>query len=325
MKAAVLQGFGGPEVLSVQDVPAPEGKPGWAVVELRASALNWHDVLVRQGRYASPLPHVPGADGAGVRTDTGEEVVILPSLFWGDREAAPGERFEILGDHIPGTYAERVLVPEECLAPKPAGYDWAQAAALSLVGVTAFRALVSRAGLRAGESVLIIGAGGGVATAAAGLARGLGARVTVTGSSAAKVARAVDAGAEAGVLHTEENWPGAAREASPGGAGFDVVLDAVGLWEKSIRAVRAGGRLVVLGANVSETAPMDVRHFYFGQFSLLGTTMGSPADFRGLLDLVAGGRVPPPAIGATFRLDEIADAHRRLEAGTAVGKVVVIP
>ncbi|GAC84649.1 putative oxidoreductase [Gordonia paraffinivorans NBRC 108238] len=323
MKAVVMRDFGGAEVLQIGERPEPVSRPGWVTVWLHAAALNWHDVLVRQGRYGSPLPHTPGADGAGVRTDTGEAVVILPSLFWGDRSDAPGPEFDILGDHLPGTYAEAVSVPEECAAAKPAGYSWAEAAALPLVGVTAYRALVTRAGLQAGESLLIIGAGGGVATMAIALASAIGAQVFVTGSSEAKLARARATGAVDGVLHTADDWPERAKAAAPGGRGFDVVLDPVGLWDRSVRTLRPGGRLVVLGANVAEQAPMDIRAFYFGQYSLLGTTMGGPADFQGLLELVEGGAVSPPVIAEALPLDQARRAHELLEAGAHIGKIVL--
>ncbi|HEY5856541.1 MAG TPA: zinc-binding dehydrogenase [Aldersonia sp.] len=324
MKAIVLDAFGGPERLVSGEVPEPEHTPGWVSVRLHASALNWHDVLVRQGRYRSPLPHIPGADGAGTRCDTGEPVVVLPSLHWGDRPEAPGPDWEILGDTTPGTYAEYVSVPEEVLAPKPADYTWAEAAALPLVGVTCYRALFTRAGLQAGESLLIVGSGGGVATTALSLGVAAGAQVSVTASSDSKFARAVESGAAGGVLHTDDDWPTKARALSPGGEGFDVILDPVGLWERSVQALRPGGRLVVLGANVAEHARMDVRPFFFGQYSLLGTTMGSPADFRGLLDLVSTGRVAAPIIAATFPLEDAAEAHRRLESGAEFGKIVLV-
>src|SRR5215207_3362833 len=136
-----MQAYGAPAVLALAEHADPVERPGWVVVRLQASALNWHDVLVRRGQYASPLPHVPGADGAGVRVDDGSPVVVLPSLFWGDREAAPSSVFEILGDHRPGTYAELVSVPEECVVPRPAGFSLPQAAAFGLVGVTTWRAL----------------------------------------------------------------------------------------------------------------------------------------------------------------------------------------
>ncbi len=323
MKAVVMRNFGGPEQLVLEEVTQPVPDPGSVLVELRASALNWHDVLVRRGQYRSPLPHTPGADGAGVRADTGEEVVILPSLGWGDSTDAPTADFQILGDHVAGTYAECVAVPAECVAPKPAGYSWEQAAALSLVGVTAYRALVTRARLARAESLLIVGAGGGVSTMALALARALGANVYVTASSSAKLDSARESGAVDGVLHTDNSWPERARALLPGGRGFDVVLDPVGLWQLSTRSLRPGGRLAVLGANVAEEARMDVRGFFFGQYSLLGTTMGGPEDFLGLLDLVARGAVTPPRIAASFPLAEAADAHRLLESGEAIGKVVL--
>lgn len=325
MHAAVLRTFGPARNLRFEEYPDPVAEPGWTVVRLRASALNWHDVLVRRGRYASPLPHVIGADGAGVRADTGEEVVILPSLRWGKDESAPGGDWQILGDHLPGTYAEAVRVPEECAVPKPAGLSWAEAAALPLVGVTAYRALFTRGRLRAGESLLVLGAGGGVATTAVALAAGIGARAVVTSSSTEKIEQARELGAVAGVLYTDADWPAAARELSPGGQGFDLVLDPVGSWSECLRALRPGGRLVVLGASRQEHVPIDVRQFYFGQYDLLGTTMGSPRDFAALLALLGSRRIAPPVIDRTFSLDQAAAAHEHLEQGRAFGKVVLTP
>lgn len=320
-----MSGFGDAEQLVIGDVAEPAPRLGWVTVKLEASALNWHDVLVRRGLYKSPLPHTPGADGAGTRTDTGEEVVIAPSLFWGGRTDAPAVDFEILGDTTAGTYAEYVSVPEECVLPKPAGYTWEQAAALGLVGVTCYRALVTRAALAAGESLLIVCAGGGVSTMAQTVGAAVGADVYVTASGQGKLDRARHSGAAGGVLHGDDGWPERAKALTPAGTGFDVILDPVGLWAHSVRALRPGGRLVVLGANVAEQVQMDVRPFFFGQYSLLGTTMGSPLDFRGLLDLVTAGAVPPPVIDSVFALDEAAAAHRHLESGRTVGKIVLRP
>ena len=269
------------------------------------------------------MPHILGADGAGVRSDSGDEVMIVPSLFWGDRPSAPGPRWEILGDRIPGTYAEFVSVPESCLAPKPASWTWEEAAAFPLVGLTCFRALVTRGRLRAGESLLVLGASGGVATAAVMLGCALGATVCVTSSSASKIANAKALGASEGVLYLDASWPEAARSLSPGGDGFDLVLDAVGAWVDATRALRPGGRLVVLGATLGETATLAIRPFYFGQFDLLGTTMGSEQDFAALLELVRAGRVAPPIIDRIFRLDEAAAAHHHLESRRGFGKVVL--
>ena len=323
MHAVVIGEFGDPAVLRPDSFPDPPERPGWATVELKAAALNWHDVLVRQGRYRSPLPHVIGADGAGVRRDTGDEVVIVPSLHWGERDEAPGADWEILGDNIPGTYAELVSVPAECLAPKPAGFSWVQAAALPLVGLTTYRALFSRGRLRAGESMLVVGAGGGIATMAVQLASHSGASIFVTSSSTDKIAQASTEGASGGVLHTDPDWPEQARQLSPSGRGFDLVLDPVGRWPESVRALRPGGRLVVLGANAAETAPMDVRRFYFGQYDLLGTTMGNVRDFTRLLGLLAEHRVPPPVIDRIFPLDQAAEAHEHLENARGFGKTVL--
>jgi NADPH:quinone reductase-like Zn-dependent oxidoreductase len=292
-------------------------------VALRASALNWHDVLVRQGRYKSPLPHIIGADGAGTRADTGEEVVVVPSLNWGDRDEAPGNRWEILGDYTAGTYAEMVSVPADCLAPKPRGLSWVEAAALPLVGVTTYRALFARGRLKSGESMLVVGAGGGIATMAISLAVAAGASITVTSSSTATIEYAVAAGARSGVLHDDDKWPEHARAVSPGRDGFDLILDPVGRWTESVRALRPGGRLVVLGANAAQTAAMDIRSFYFGQFDLLGTTMGSPRDFAGLLQMIDQCPVRPPAIDREFPLDRAAEAHEYLEGGRTFGKCVL--
>lgn len=324
MQAALLSAFGGPEVLVAGATDDPAPPPGWVVVELRAAALNWHDVLVRQGRYASPLPHVIGADGAGMRRDTGEEVVVIPSLRWGSREAAPGPDWEILGDRTRGTYAELVAVPVDCVAPRPAGLSWAQAAALPLVGLTAYRGLFTRGGLRAGDQVLLLGAGSGLTTMALSLAVAAGARVVVTSSSQDKIARAQELGAAGGVLYTEDGWPQAARDLTPGGRGFDLVFDSAGAtWPDSLAATRDGGRVVVMGATAGDRASLDVRRFYFGQHSLLGTTMGSPADFAGLLALLATNPTVAPVVDTTFPLDRAADAHRALEARTHMGKLVL--
>jgi NADPH:quinone reductase-like Zn-dependent oxidoreductase len=323
MQAVVFENYGGPEVLRLDTVDDPADEPGWVTVRLEAAALNWHDTLVRDGLYSSPLPHVPGADGAGVRADTGEEVLVLPSLRWGDDESAPGPGWEILGDRQRGTYAEAVRVPADCVAPKPAGWSWEQAAALPLVGLTVYRALFTRGRLRAGENLLVLGAGGGVATMAVQLAAAIGATVTVTSSSESKIDQARALGAAGGVLYTDPQWPAAARAASPGGRGFDLVLDSVGTWADSLAALRPGGRLVVLGASRARTALLDVRPYFFGQYELIGTTMGSPRDFAGLLRLLSEHAAAPVPISAVFGLDEAARAHEYLEAGGGFGKVVL--
>ena len=321
MKAVVQEAFGGPDVLRLADVPDPVPDDEHAVVRLHAAALNWHDVLVRRGRYGSPLPHVPGADGAGVDVETAAEVVVLPSLHWGEDDAAPGPQWEILGDSRFGTYAELVRVPRDCVAPKPQGLSWEQAAALPVVGLTTYRALFARGRLRAGERLLVLGAGGGVATTAVGLGSAVGARVYVTSSSDDKLARALELGAVGGVRYDDAAWPEAARDLA---GGFDLVLDSVGTWAESLRTLVPGGRLVVLGASRAETAQLDVRPFYFGQYDLLGSTLGSPRDFAALLRLIEEFDVAPPVIDRVFPLDRAAEAHVHLESGTGFGKTVLL-
>jgi NADPH:quinone reductase-like Zn-dependent oxidoreductase len=325
MHAAVLTDFGDPSVLRYGELPDPSPAPGEVVVELRTAALNRRDTYLRKGTnpaYRFPLPLVLGSDGAGVRRDTGEEVVIYPLLRWGEREEAPAPGYEILGGPSNGTYAELVAVPEENLYPKPTRLSWEEAAAFPLAGLTAYRALFSRAGLRAGETVLVLGAGSGVSTVAVSLAHQAGARVLVTSSSAAKIERARELGAEAGVDYTAGDWVGAVRELT-GGEGVDVVIDSVGAtWPDSLRCLRPGGRLAVFGATAGSTVELEARPIYFGQFSILGTTMGSPRDFAGLLRALEEGSWRP-VIDSVRPLAEAAEAHRRMEAGEQFGKLVL--
>lgn len=323
MRAARIASFGGPDTLALVECPEPTPPAGWAVVRLRAAGLNWHDCLVRQGAYPAPLPLTLGADGAGVRCDTGQEVMILPSLHWGPDERAPGPGFEILGDATDGTYAELVAVPAKNLFAKPDDWSWTEAAALGLAGATAYRALFTRGGLRPDETVLILGAGSGVSTIALGLANMTGARVLVTSSSETKLARAAELGAAGGTLYTDPAWPERVRELA-GDAGVDVVLDAIGsTWPKSLSVLKPGGRLVSFGATAGDTATVAVRPFYFGQQSILGTTMGSPRDFGDLLRLI--GRQPRwrPVIDTVLPLQRAADAHARMERRDHFGKLVL--
>jgi NADPH:quinone reductase-like Zn-dependent oxidoreductase len=323
LQAIVLREFGAPDVLHHEQLSDPYLPAGWALVELHAAALNWHDCLVRQGTYDVPLPRVLGGDGAGVRRDTGEEVVILPSLRWGADERAPGTGWEILGDYTDGTYAELVAVPEETLFGKPAGWSWPEAAALPLAGLTAHRALFARGGLARGETVLILGAGGGVATTAIGLARIAGARVLVTTSSDEKLAHAQTRGAEGGVLYTEPGWPQAIRELT-GGQGVDLVIDSVGsTWADALQTLRGGGRLVSFGATRAASTTVDVRRVYFGQYTILGTTMGSPRDFEALMRMVVSAPSWRPVIDRVLPLDAAAEAHAMMERREHTGKLVL--
>jgi NADPH:quinone reductase-like Zn-dependent oxidoreductase len=323
VQAISITTHGGPDVLELRAVPDPVPGPGEVLVELRAAAVNRRDVLVRGGigpAYRFPMPLVLGSDGAGIRRDTGEEIVILPSLDWGGSELRAGPDFRILGGPDDGTYAELVVVPEANAFPKPAGLTWTEAAALPLAALTAYRALFTMARLQPGETVLILGVGSGVSLAAIQLAVHAGARVIVTSSSDDKLRRAAELGSAAGFDYTEADWVGGVIDRT---GGVDVVLDSVGsTWPDSLAALAPGGRLVACGATGGGTATLSVRGLYLQQKQILGTKMGSPKDFAELLDLTRRGAVRP-IVDSTRPLGDAAAAHRRLESGRHFGKLVL--
>ena len=319
---AILVREGG--VLSFEEVADTVEEPGQVVVELRTAAVNRRDLLIRDPpgpAYRFPLPLVPGSDGAGVRRDTGEEVVIYPGLGWGPDERAAGPEWRILGGPDNGTYADLVKVPEENVFPKPRRLSWQEAAALPLAGLTAYRALFGVAALQADETVLILGAGGGVSTLAVQLAAQAGARVLVTSSSPQKIERVRELGAEAGVVYTEGDWATEVREFA--GGGVDLVVDSAGsTWSDSLRALRKGGRVVVFGATGGPAVELDVRFVYLNWLSILGTTMGSARDFAKLLDKVEQGSWAP-VVDSVRPVVEAESAHERMKAGDHFGKLVL--
>jgi zinc-binding alcohol dehydrogenase/oxidoreductase len=316
MKAIVVREGG---ELSYEDYDDPVAGPGEVVVELRTAAVNRRDLLVRNPpgpAYQFGRPVIPGSDGAGIRRDTGEEVVIYPGLAWGPREDAAGPDWRILGGPDNGTYAELVKVPEENVFPKPAHFSWEEAAAFPLAALTAFRALFEVGRLIRDETVLVLGAGSGVSTFAVSLAVQAGARVLVTSSSQEKIERAKELGAADGVLYTEEGWPEAVGP-------VDVVLDSVGAtWRDSLRALRKGGRLVVFGGTGGPEVTLDVRALYLSWQSILGTCMGSGRDFAGLLRMVDMA-VWQPVIDSVWPLAEVESAHNRMQDGRHFGKLVL--
>jgi NADPH:quinone reductase-like Zn-dependent oxidoreductase len=301
MKAVRIHEDGGPEVL----------------VELRAASLNHLDVFVRRGLPSVPKPRILGADGAGIRVDTGERVVINPGL-----EHADG-RISVVGEHFDGTHAELVAVPEESVYPLPDDLSFEEAAAFPLVFETAYRMLVTRAGLREGEWVLVWGVGGGVATAALSIATALGARVLATSSSDDKLARATELGADAVVNHATGDVRAAAKEAT-GGAGIDVVVEHVGeaTWATSLAVARQGGRVAVCGATTGPNPPANLHRIWWKQLTVVGSTMGGRTDFEGAYELVKSGRARP-VVDEVLPLSEIRAAHERLERGEQMGKIVL--
>jgi zinc-binding alcohol dehydrogenase/oxidoreductase len=311
--------------LALEQVDDPIAGLGEVVVELHAAAVNRRDLLVRNPpgpAYEFPLPLVPGSDGAGVRRDTGEEVVVYAGLGWGMREDAAGPDWRILGGPDDGTYAELVKLPEANVFPKPARFSWEEAAAFPLAAVTAYRALFTVGRLEAGETVLVLGAGSGVSTLAVQLASQAGARALVTSSAEEKIERARELGADGGALYTDAAWPDAVRELT-GGRGVEVVVDSVGTtWADSARCLRRGGRLVVLGGTGGPMVELDVRAIYLSWQSILGTTMGSPRDFAAMLRMVEEGKWRP-VIDSVSALAEAASAHERLQSGEHFGKLVL--
>ena len=315
MKAIRIHEDGGPEVLRYEDVTDPEPGDGEVLVELRAASLNHLDVWIRKGMPSVPKPRILGADGAGVLAGTDERVVINPGIL-------RGGKMHIVGETMDGTHAELIAVPRDYVHPIPGDLSFEEAAAFPLVFLTAYRMLVTRARLEAGEWVLVWGIGGGVATAAFELAKALGARTVVTSSSDAKLQRARELGADATVNHETDDVVSLVREVTGGGA--HVVVDDVGeaTWKRTLEAARPEGRIVVCGATTGPNPPSALHRVWWKQLSILGSSMGTPDDFRGAYDLIASGRARP-IVDRTFPLAEARAAHERLEAGEQLGKIVL--
>jgi zinc-binding alcohol dehydrogenase/oxidoreductase len=315
VKAIRIHEDGGPEVLRYEDAPDPEPATGEVLVELRAASLNHLDIWIREGRPSVPKPRILGADGAGVIAGTDERVVINPGL---ERDG----HITVLGEHRDGTHAQLVAVPREAVHPIPDGLDFEEAAAFPLVFETAYRMLATKARLQAGEWVLIWGIGGGVGTAALAIAKALGARAVVTSSSDAKLARARELGADETVNHEGEDVPARVRELTGGGA--HVVVEHVGeaTWARSLASARPAGRIVVCGATSGPNPPAALHRIWWRELSIFGSTMGTPADFRGAYDLITAGKARP-VVDRVFPLAEARAAHERLERGDQFGKIVL--
>jgi NADPH:quinone reductase-like Zn-dependent oxidoreductase len=314
VKAIRIHEDGGPEVLRYEDAPDPEPGPDDVLVSLRAASLNHLDIWIRKGLPSVPKPRILGADGAGVRVDTGEAVVINPGLEHGDR-------ILVIGEHMDGTHAELVAVPEGNVYPLPDGLSFEEAAAFPLVFETAYRMLVTKAGLQEGEWVLLWGIGSGVATAGLAIAKALGAKAIVTSSSDDKLDRARELGAEV-TVRSDGDVVEAVKGAT--GKGVDVVLEHVGeaTWQRTLQAVRAGGRIAVCGATSGPNPPAALHRLWWKQLTIYGSTMGTKEDFEGAYELVQSGRARP-VVDKVLPLAEARAAHERLEAGEQFGKIVL--
>ena len=322
MKAMRIHEDGGPEVLRLDEVEDPVAGPGEVLIRLKAASLNHLDIWLRQGLPSVPKPRILGADGAGVVEalgegadgfELGQRVVLNPGL----RNGA-----EIVGEHRDGTHAELIAIPCENVHPIPEELSFVEAAAFPLVYETAYRMLVTRAGLREGEWVLVWGIGSGVGSAAFLIAKALGAKVVVTSSDDGKLERASELGADETVNHESGDVVSVVKEATEGGP--HVVVEHVGeaTWKTSLQVARTGGRIAVCGATSGPNPPANLHRIFWKQLSILGSTMGTAEDFAGVYELVASGRVKP-LVDRVFPLEEAADAHRHLESGKQFGKVVL--
>jgi NADPH:quinone reductase-like Zn-dependent oxidoreductase len=340
MKAAAIRQAGGPEVITIENLPRPTASPGHVVLAVRAAALNHLDIWVRRGgRFQLSFPHVLGSDAAGVVAEVGpgvtsptvgQEVILSPGLSCGRcgfcrrGEQSLCEQFGIIGAGRPGTFAQFAAVPAANCLPKPPYLSFEQAGCLAVAYVTAWRMLRTRAHLEAGETVLIHGIGGGVALAGLQIAKLTGARAIVTSSSDEKLAKAAALGADVRL-----NYRGTAdlleaiRQAT-GGRGVDVVLETVGTatWPVSLGALRRGGRVVICGVTSGEQTTMNLQQLYWNQYTILGSTYGSREDFSKLLEAMAAAKMRP-VIDSVRPLAEARAATERMESGQQFGKIVL--
>lgn len=342
MRATYFEEQGGPEVLEFGELPDPEPGGGEVRLSVRAAALNHLDLWTRRGLPGLELemPHVGGSEVAGEvevvgarvdRWEPGDRVVVNPALWCGRCEwCIRGEeslcrRFRILGEHIRGGMAEKVVVPARNLLPIPDGFPFEQAAAAPLVFQTAWRALVGRSHLRPGETLLVTGASGGVSTGAIQIGKLAGATVYAVTSGSENARRVAELGADLVIDRREEEFSRRVWEET-GKRGVDVVLDSVGeaVWEGAVRALAPGGRLVTYGATTGAEGRVNIRRLFWRQLQVIGSTMASRSEFEEVMRLVFAGRLKP-VVDDVLRLERIREAHERLERGEVFGKLVLRP
>jgi NADPH:quinone reductase-like Zn-dependent oxidoreductase len=331
VKATRLVAFGDTPAFELVSLPDPSPAEHEVVVALRSASLNRRDPWIwRQPGYCR-LPVTLGSDGAGVveavggevsGVAVGDEVVVYPAFGWRDGESVPTPDWDILGAPSDGTFAESVVVPAVNVVPKPPRLRWHEAATLGVAGLTAWRATVTCGRVGADSVVLVTGAGSGVSTFALQIAVAHGAAVYVTSSTPEKIDRAVALGARGGFSYRNDSWVEEALAAA--GQGFDIVIDGYGgtVWTQALRMLRDGGVLVTYGDTGTPDAAVQVVDVYWHWRSIVGTSMGSPSDFRALLDHV-GAATWAPAIDSVFPLEELTAAAERLESRERFGKVVL--
>ena len=341
MKAVRMHGYGGAEQLFYESCDAPKiSEPDEVIVKLKAASLNHIDIWNRMGATGIDvaMPHILGADGAGVVVETGAKVenvrvgaavCLYPSTGCGLCEFCLTERdfmcirLRVLGERLEGTYAQYVKLPGQNCFPLPNGYSLQEAAAFPLVFITLWRMVITNAALQPGETMLIIGIGGGVASATLQVAKQIGAQVIVTSGSDSKLMRAKSLGADHGINHHRENLVTAVQSLTDG-RGVDVVLDCVGgeVWRQSLASLARGGRLVTCGATAGGQPQDDIAAIVAKQLKIYGSTLGSRREFYQLISFLNASGIKP-IIDTVFPLGEAANAQRYLEAAKQFGKVVL--
>ena len=334
MKAVRLHESGGPEKLVVEEIPTPEPGHGEIRVALQAAALNRRDVWITIGKYPGlDLPALLGSDGAGVIDAVGDgvdagmvgrEVVVYPAYEWGDNQNYYGPDFRVLGMPDMGTFADYIVVPQAHAFTKPEFLSWQQAAAVPLAGLTAWRALMTQAQLRPGETVFVPGIGGGVSTFVLLWAVNQGATVYVSSSSDQKLERAQSLGAAGGVNYKTEDWPRTLKKMT---GGVDVIVDSSGgsAFNDHLNALKPAGRMVIYGGTGGNPPTgIEVAKFFFRQIRLIGSTMGSPQEFGAMLDFVTANKIEP-VVDHEYPIDEAVAAHQHVLAAKQMGKVVLVP
>jgi NADPH:quinone reductase-like Zn-dependent oxidoreductase len=345
MKAVQFSEHGRRDVLEYGEFEDPEAGRDEVLVDVKAAALNHLDVFTRMGLGALSkldleLPHIPGSDAAGVvekvgadveRFEPGDRVAVSAGLSCGhcefcrDGDPTLCEDFRILGEHTRGVQSELTAVPAENLVPVPEGVDWETAAAAPLVFQTAWRMLINRGEVGPGESVLVLGASGGVGHAAVQIADYVGAEVYATASTQEKLDYAAEVGADHTINYEEEDFASAIRDAT-GGRGVDVVVDHIGAqtWQDSLASLAKGGRVLTCGATTGGNPETDLNRIFWNQLEVIGSTMGTPGEVDDVLELVWEGAFEP-RIRDTLPMSEAARAHEMIEEREGFGKVVVVP
>ena len=325
MKALVHAGTTGMEGLSLTEVEKEEPGKGEVRVRLKTAGMNHRDLIILERHKSSEPPLIIGSDGAGIIDSVGEgvegvgpgdEVIINPALGWRDKSDAPPEGFEILGHPFHGTFAEYVVIPAENAVPKPAFLTWEEAGVVSLAALTAYRVLFTRAKIKAGMKILIPGIGGGVATLMLQMAKAAGATVFVSSRSEQKCENALELGADK-AFSSNGDW-----EKALGGEKMDVVIESVGAatFNKSLSQLRTGGTLVTFGASAGDTVDLNLRSFFYGQYNLLGSTLGSGDEHREMLSFIEEHNIRP-VIDQMFDLSDYEEAFGKLDKAEQLGKI----